>query len=89
MTKKEQVKDYWKALFHYTLSWINPFLETKFKTCYGFCHYFALIQYKDLINYTELVALSPQKNYVGYWFEYGKKLPRIKLLIKAIINCYK
>lgn len=89
MTKKEQVKDYWKALFHYTLSWINPFLETKFKTYYGFCHYFALIQYKDLINYTELVALAPQKNYLEYWFECGKKLPRIKLLIKAIINCYK
>lgn len=89
MTKKEQVKDYWKALFHYTLSWINPFLERKFKTYYGFCQYFALIQRKNLFDYTELVALSPQKNYLEYWFESGKKLPRIKLLIKAIINCYK
>lgn len=90
MTKQEQLKIYKKALFHYIVSFMFPFLEHLLKTHDGFCIYFVGKQKTEICFLKELKNLKPEKTYNSvYWFRYGRKLPRIKLLIQAIKNCKK
>ncbi len=88
MTKQEQLKFYKKALFHYIVSMIFPFMDYIYDTHDGFCVYFISKHQQYLFNLEELKKLKPKESYNSmYWFKYGHKLPRIKLLIKAIKNC--
>ena len=58
----------------------------------GFCHYFSFIHDIDLFWLSELVEQKPKKQgflYGGadYWFDPGKREPRIEALKKAILLC--
>lgn len=87
MTAKEELKIYKKALFHYRLTRIFPWLSKKYRTLLGFCSYFIQVHKTSLSYLTVLAKLNPNKDvldYTPYWFKEGKKLPRIKLLKQAI-----
>lgn len=90
MNKQERLRIYKKALSDYRkayhFGWL--FLDKKSVTSRGFCYYFGVLIFNELL---ELQSLDPEAgplnvegDWLNYWFMPGDRLPRIELLKKAI-----
>lgn len=96
MTPEQEIEleQYKKALFHYKLCRVFPFMKYPLDTWSGLCLYFIAHSKHRIGHYylaehlPTLYSLRPPEemeyNMSGYWFKPGLLKPRIKLLRQAI-----